>query len=494
MGFVKSFAVAAGVGLGGYGAVNTLTAPESCYLVLSCAPDKSFHPVTPGKNPVPLKTMFVENHGWDAIADLKETESPSIYRPTPFYKAWLEYNDAGKPFSPDQKNAILTKLEELKKNKKPVLVVTFIHGWHNNADDSRTGSEEDWLKKNSVKFDNFIARHADQMRRLYEQRGIRDIPTVLGVYVGWRGDSLTTAGLNFLTIGNRAAAADRLGSDRKGQNLYADLKAIADAARGVDAESRMLVVGHSLGGRVLSRLFLDDIVKGAKEPLGPNTLAVAIEPAIGADCFDDAFKATRDPLDKPAFISITSEHDGALSTVYKWGGSFLVKDCNPASHASGVTIGNHHDYLTHRITFTHKKEGSLVKPIKLPEDYDAPDGHSDYPRNASSKNWYQLLKTRTLAYTMTDLNCKPTTPVDLCFNKTSVEFYTMNIKVKKAFGRSSRVWNIVTDSNTIDIQKPPTTIAGKLDTKHNGYVSVNLTRILTEYMYPNTPKPTSLKQ
>jgi pimeloyl-ACP methyl ester carboxylesterase len=94
---------------------------------------------------------------------------------------------------------------------------------------------------------------------------------VLGIYIGWRGDSLTTPGLKFSTIGNRADAADRLAANRDHDgmySLYSSLKDIANALHGADPDGRMLVVGHSLGGRIVTRLFMNDIAMGEVRPLG----------------------------------------------------------------------------------------------------------------------------------------------------------------------------------------------------------------------------------
>src|SRR5436190_10817800 len=102
---IMAAAVAAAVPAG-YGAANTPSSSSSCYFLLSCASDRSFHPVKNGKDAVPLIKMYVENHGWSVMNHNKD---PTFYRETSFHRTWLEYNDKGDPFNNDQRDVILAK-------------------------------------------------------------------------------------------------------------------------------------------------------------------------------------------------------------------------------------------------------------------------------------------------------------------------------------------------------------------------------------------------
>jgi pimeloyl-ACP methyl ester carboxylesterase len=372
---------------------------DSCYFILSCAPDTIFHPVicadgkcksSTGSDAVPLVSMYVENHGWDVYP---ANIYPKILLQTDYYRAWLEFNDAGHAFGPDQKTAILQKIEELKKSNRPILVVVYIHGWHNNADNSNPESD---ASRNAVKFDYFIARQADEARRLFEQRGVATTPVVLGIYVGWRGDSLTTPGLKMTTIQNRAEAANRLASNRQqADDLYPSLKEIAQALHEADPHGRMIVVGHSLGGRIVTRLFMDDIAKGDIQPLGKNSLLVALEPAVGADCYDKALGPQHAGVaGPPVFISVTSQNDSAVGYIYHLG-SILIPDCDASSASHGNSIGNYDPYLTHSITYPEYHEGK-IDPTQLSEAF---------PAANAANNWFDSLGKKNIIYTMRYVHC-----------------------------------------------------------------------------------------
>lgn len=477
----KGTGIVTGVAGTGYGAYNTLVNDDSCYGVLTCASDKPFHPVEKGKDPVPLKTMYVENHGWYA---LNNNRYPKILRQTPFYKAWLEYNDAGNPFSADQKNAILDKLTEFKKQNKPVSVVVYVHGWHHNADDSVPADEKGFSAHDAVKFDYFMARQADQLRRLYEQRGSKDTPAVLGIFVGWRGDSLTTYGMEQLTIGNRADAADRLGGHRHKNSLHTTLKDISTFIRDANPDNRMMVVGHSLGGRVVSRLTLDALENGVREPFGAGTLAVALEPAIGADCFDKALaKKKAGQPGAPGLIAITSKADISLTKYYPMGSSaYLIEDCDDDSDASGGVIGLHEDYLTHSLSF---KAGTKITTIESSDKLKTSQPNAAFPP-AGMTSWPETFGQSTLAYNMYFMKCGENTPSPRCYDRSDAPVYQMSFTAEAAFSKAAMVWNIRTDENTINFQGKHA--EDKTDATHNGYISTNLARLLTEWLYRDLPR------
>jgi pimeloyl-ACP methyl ester carboxylesterase len=452
---------------------------DRCYLFLSCAPDKQFHPVTcnngncknaaDGGDAVSPVTMYIENHGWDAYSYNK---NPDMLRPIEFYRAWLEFNDAGHAFGSEQKTAILQKIAELGQSNRPVFIVVYIHGWHHNADNSEPERNP---SSNAVKFDYFMARQADQIRRLFEQRGIATTPTVLGIYVGWRGDSLTTPGLKYTTIGNRAEAANRLAANRsEPDDLYRSLIEIAQALHKTDSHGRMIVVGHSLGGRIVTRLFMEDIAKGKVQPLGKNSLLVALEPAVGADCYDHTLGPQHaGTLAPPTFISVTSQSDDSVGWIYQKG-SFIIPDCDSASPAHGLTIGNYDDYMTHKITYEHRKRpDDKVKAAAL---------LGAFPPVNTPENWFSSLGKKTVTYKMRDLHC-PYKDVSKCYDPRSLDIYTMDFSALKNIQHAGPVWNVLTDKSVIDLIHDPDT----LSSRHNGYISTNLTRALIEILYANSP-------
>ena len=448
---------------------------ESCFLLLSCAPDKLFHPVKckgdrctteAGGDPVPLVSMFVENHGW---AVYPTNIYPKLLLPTDYYRGWLEFNDDGRAFDNFHKLAILGKIGELKKKGTSILIVVYIHGWHNNADNSNPT-----IVNNAVKFDYFMARQVDEVRRLFEQRGEITTPAVLGVYVGWRGDSITTPKLSTMTIANRAAAADRLALNRGADDLYQSLKAIAEAMHEADPDGRMLVIGHSLGGRIVTRLFLDDIAKGDFQPLGKNSLLVAMEPAVGADCYDKVLGGSHNGrTGTPTFISLASEDDDAVRKIYRTGSFLLsIPDCDSSSPSHGRAIGDYDAYLSHRLTYNDYHDGSLP----------AARFSETFPVTDSKLNWFSSLGDKPIIYRMRDIHCREK-DISACYVGDS-QFYTMHFTQLDNIHRDGPVWSIRTDKSVIDI---PSGDHAAVDALHNGYISTNFTRALIEMLYAHNP-------
>ena len=313
---------------------QTGSAANGCLPFANCLPDQMYHPVTrlpDGRfvndkhdDAVVVSKMLVNRDGWATGRAGEPGVSPN-WRQVEFYKAFLEFREEGHAFTDDrnvsiQSEAILAKLESLKSTGRPVYVVTFIHGWHHNADDRLTDPKDRASSTiDAVKFDDFVARYTEMTRRLYEGNGAKQTPVVFGIYVGWRGE-LMNGWFTVPTIGNRAKAADRIAGHRDENSLRKLLLGIADKMRDTNEDSRMLVFGHSLGGRLLSMAFLGEIAKGSTYPLGKGVLLAAVEPAISADCFDSIFAGPRrvPRLAQPGFVAVTSKMTRLCRITIRW--------------------------------------------------------------------------------------------------------------------------------------------------------------------------------
>src|SRR2546429_3388266 len=89
---------------------------------------------------------------------------------TNFHTAFIEFDDQGELWEPDQiKNAV-----QAIRTNNPVFLVTYIHGWKNNADFSN---------ENYIHFTNMLHALA---AKLPDQATMQ----VFGIYLAWRGDSV----------------------------------------------------------------------------------------------------------------------------------------------------------------------------------------------------------------------------------------------------------------------------------------------------------------
>lgn len=328
--------------------------------------------------------MFPNAFGWN-VKNPRFDPPPAKARGVLFEKAYLEVREDGVLWDARQIDAILQKIDALAAEKRPVFVFAFAHGWHHNADTHDrpidppnpnykvVADEPTGLGFNAIKFDYLMARFADQVRRQFELNGDDNAPAMLGIYIGWRGKSTYDFVSNAINVRNRAEAADRIGLRTGADSLRAALGSIAQKVDGTGAASRMIVSGHSLGGRMMSQMFLPEIAGGTPYPLGEKALIVAIEPAISAACYDGVFRdrtAKRDEHMIPGFIAITSAQDDAVVQGFRFGhllprlNPWMCNDSSPASHSA---IGVYPPYVTHVWDFTGPTDVNLPKaPCKRP--------------------------------------------------------------------------------------------------------------------------------
>lgn len=143
----------------------------------------------------------------------------------------IELDDNGAFHQPEQRSNMETWLRN--NDEKPLLL--YVHGWHHNA---RKGN------RNLVSFTSFLAR-------IEEQSG----SPVLGLYVGWRGDSVDAEFLpeliDFFTIWGRKSASRVVGEN--------GLKQILDHIRDEYPDRRVFAMGHSLGGSALFHALKSDL-------------------------------------------------------------------------------------------------------------------------------------------------------------------------------------------------------------------------------------------
>jgi hypothetical protein len=330
--------------------------------------DKNYHPICSSDLPTTCikRESFIQqrgdpsgpsfgtaNDGWDT--DTIGARPNLIARQ--FKYGVIEYqskNKPGKRWQADQRNAVI---EEIEKSKNPLYVVIFVHGWHHNAREEIGIEHLVNQDRNLLYFKHILAKRKAELvaanKNNYE---------ILGVYIGWQGESISND--LFFTIGSRSRAADHIGN---GQDFSDDLIEIANKVQETNPENRLLVIGHSLGGRILSRFMLNQISDNTKPqqerwaPLNKNSLVVTINPAIGADAFDELMKTDPDDANPlPTWINITSKDDEATGSIFSAAaslGRLVGIGVGVTDHffrrSSYQAIGHYRPYQTHRLGITH---------------------------------------------------------------------------------------------------------------------------------------------
>lgn len=186
-------------------------------------------------------------------------KAPSINESQPQYDlAYLEFDDMGEfwtigdlnQFETAPSTSQLSQVLDLINRRKQtgdVVVITFIHGWHNNASKYDEGNHD----KNLSGFKNIM-----------QQLAIRDRErSYIGVFVGWRGEVIKHD--PFVTYWNRRDAAVRVGGPSLSEAIFRLMfttKGTGELAGSnckfaepESSRSRFIIVGHSFGGRILER-------------------------------------------------------------------------------------------------------------------------------------------------------------------------------------------------------------------------------------------------
>lgn len=296
-----------------------------------------------------------------------------------YYLSFIEFDDQGQLWDREQLKRVL-KIYQPIAGVDDVLLVAFIHGWHHNA-----APEDDNIKE----FRQLLAKlsqaesHGDTQRK------------VLGVYIGWRGESITIPVINHTTFWDRKNTAHKVGQQGVTEVLLkleemVNVKAGMDAAKPQPLKSRLVTIGHSFGGAILytslQQILEDRFFDSRKNKTstgdanGLGDLVVLMNPAFEALRFATLYDISQDdcrryfPTQLPKLAILTSETDRATGWAFPAGRFFSTffenhttiqrHNCTGESGGSGVspmeieisegeadrhTVGHFPPYLTHRL-------------------------------------------------------------------------------------------------------------------------------------------------
>lgn len=169
------------------------------------------------------------------------------------------------------------------------LIVAFVHGWKHNASPAN---------KNLIEFTDFV--------RGMQNSGLWNGKQTLGIYVGWNG--CPQAGDQFFN--GPAVDADRIANH---QRLMSDMVLLANdiSAR----NGKLILIGHSLGGRMVERSYLAHLLKGHKIP--SNQFAVLLNPASSQPVSRKLKRALQSSgYSTPQIVSLVARDDFVVNTIY----------------------------------------------------------------------------------------------------------------------------------------------------------------------------------
>ncbi len=296
---------------------------------------------------------------------------------------FIEFDDQGQLWDRQQMRTVLDTVYE-QTAKKDILLVSFVHGWKHSAapGDSNIETFRRFLAKLSDT-EQFVARTTGSQPRL-----------VTGIYLGWRGGSLTVPYLENITFWDRKNTAEKVGHGGVTEVLshLEDVKRTRDSmvcraddgVGGADCESstRLITLGHSFGGAIVHTALaqiLENRFIQTKGPAGQKSdvqgfgnLVVLINPAFEANLYTPLSDMSTErgfytADQRPVLLILTSEADLAtkiafpagrrLSTMFEKSNSQHVRR-NAASgelesideqRANRTAVGHFEPYRTHHL-------------------------------------------------------------------------------------------------------------------------------------------------
>ena len=153
---------------------------------------------------------------------------------------FVEIDEQGSAWDREQSNAVLRLIDAHTEAQTTLYVVVFVHGWRN---DVRWGNE------NVCKFKNALAL----LRKTLNERSDKENPKIVGVSIGWRGQSIDLFPLDLLTVYDRKSTSEEIGRGALVELLVgieSRVKGTTRSERGGSA-NKLLLVGHSFGASVL---------------------------------------------------------------------------------------------------------------------------------------------------------------------------------------------------------------------------------------------------
>lgn len=284
-----------------------LTSALACLSLGACVPHRLYH-----AEPDEYLTRIPLDDSATTSADL----------------AVIEFDDSGVFWKIDQLNEAVDLIRRRNaESSSGVLVIVYIHGWKNNADPAL---EDGALRR----FRDSLATTAKAQRAKTD--GALAPDHVIGVFLGWRGDTSDVPLQEQFTFWDRRATAERVASLNMREALLRVMNATKERP-----ESKCFAVGHSMGGLILGKTMAPVLTTvllagDAVETRLPVDLVLLQNPAIdglAAWQLIDFLKRHRatlhfrdsrgnvEPARGPIIASITSEADSATGAAYPFGRS-----------------------------------------------------------------------------------------------------------------------------------------------------------------------------
>lgn len=246
-----------------------------------------------------------------------------------FMLGFVEVDDQGQLRDRRQMQALINALYQ-KAVRDSLLVNVFVHGWHHNAAPGDANIES--FKKSLAKLSSIESELSKKLNRPARK--------IVGVYVGWRGESITVPAINMLTFWERKNTAQEVGYLGVTE-LLLKLEEISNVKNSLlpPIKSRLVILGHSFGGavvysattQILANRFIDSqegkTYTGTAKGFGD--LVVLLNPAFEALRYTPLYDMAQGrcsyfDTQVPRLAILTSEADNATRLAFPIGRFFTT--------------------------------------------------------------------------------------------------------------------------------------------------------------------------
>lgn len=307
---------------------------------------------------------------------------------------FIEFDDQGQIWDRQQMWAVLDKLSS-EAASKDLLMVVFVHGWKHSAAPNDTNIET---------FRQVLAKLSEDESTISRQTGL-PARQVAGVYLGWRGESITIPVIDNITFWDRKNTAQKVGHGGVTEvlNRLELIKRDKDSTMNGNSGTRLAIVGHSFGGAVVYAALAQTLESRFVHTTGPaglqsniegfGNLVVLINPAFEANLFSPLSnmsmeRGTYFESQLPVMAVLTSEADYAtryafpagriFSTLFEKERDFKRKNAVTRQQetideggANMYTIGHFDPYRTHLLYPAAQVERAKLSKLSSSESIQA---------------------------------------------------------------------------------------------------------------------------
>jgi hypothetical protein len=286
--------------------------------------------------------------------------------------SFIEFDDQGQLWHRKQMWSVIDKLST-EAASKDLLITVFVHGWKHSA--ARDDGNIETFRK--------VLAGLSENELLISKNTGRPARQVAGIYLGWRGGSITTPVVEELTFWDRKNTAQKVsrGGVTEVLGRLELLKRVKENVSEGKSATRLVIVGHSFGGAVVHSSLVQILENRFVRTMGQvgvqsdvegfGNLVVLINPAFEALQFASLSdmsteRGTYFKSQLPVMAILTSEADGALRNAFPIGrhlSTFFEKDRDirrtnavtrqeeiiHEGEANVTAIGRFPPYETHRL-------------------------------------------------------------------------------------------------------------------------------------------------